>query len=248
VDLNLLPLRELALALSEMRDRRITALRTSDVGKAYEPLVLSRAHALEQYAPKGAESKPFADELDETDRRHDSYGATLFALCESMQRMPDADPAVRAIAVKVQQTFIPSLSELNGSYASEAKKALERKPKAEAMADELKGVPVPGGKSLYEITASFLECGVRLHALLSERADIAASRAPGIPGEVAALRGSTIAILNRFRAALRDELEAKPNLPRDLEAQLFSYFDQLASMRQGGKKKRSDATEPATPT
>jgi len=245
VDLTLLPLRELALAMIELRDHRLATLRTSDIGKAYEPLIVSRADALERYAPKVPGAKPLADELEETDRLHDSYGATLFALCESIQRMPNADPAVRQIAVTVQQTFIPSLSALQGTYATEAKAALARKPKLEAMANELRSVPVPGGKSLYEIAASFLEHGARLHTLMSQRADATvASRAGAIPGDIRTLRGSTIGMLYRLRAALKDELEAKPSLPRDFEAQVFTYFDELASMRHDDKKKRSDATSP----
>ena len=45
------------------------------------------------------------------------------------------------------------------------------------------------------------------------------------------LRVSTIGLLGRARASLADELDAKAALPRNLDARIFGYFDELASMR-----------------
>ena len=65
---------------------------------------------------------------------------------------------------------------------------------------------------------------------MSERARVAA-KTTGARSEAGTLRTSTIGLISRARATLADELDAKPSLPRNLDALVFGYFDELVNMR-----------------
>jgi len=81
--------------------------------------------------------------------------------------------------------------------------------------------------TMYLWADEFLKAGEELDSLLSLRADEDA----GDRSAVLTLRPAAIALLNRFRAAVDDELAMNPALPRDLDKQLFAYLDQLEDMR-----------------
>lgn len=58
-----------------------------------------------------------------------------------------------------------------------------------------------------------------------------------------------MAVLGRFRGALRDELSVNPALPKDLDAQVFGYFDELDGIRAAAlaARPRKAAPAPGTP-
>ncbi len=81
-------------------------------------------------------------------------------------------------------------------------------------------------------------------ALLGQRADADT----GARSKAGKIRTSTLAVLGRFRGALGDEVEVNKALPRDLDAQVFGLFDQLAQMRADALAgKKSPTPAPATP-
>lgn len=51
-------------------------------------------------------------------------------------------------------------------------------------------------------------------------------------------------MLGRLRAAIADELNHHPKLPRDLDAKVFSYFDELHGPRElAARAKKKAATK-----
>jgi hypothetical protein len=54
-------------------------------------------------------------------------------------------------------------------------------------------------------------------------------------------------VLGRFRGALRDELSVNPALPKDLDAQVFGYLDELDGMRATALAARPRKAAPAPP-
>jgi hypothetical protein len=53
----------------------------------------------------------------------------------------------------------------------------------------------------------------------------------GVRGPLPTPTAQGIALVKRFRAAVADEVEMDTQLPRDLDTQLFAYFDQLQEAR-----------------
>ena len=68
----------------------------------------------------------------------------------------------------------------------------------------------------------------KLSTLLSMRGDIDTKARKA----ASKLRSETVGLLNRLRAALADDIAVNPSLPRDLDAQLFGYFDVLEAQRK----------------
>lgn len=222
-----LTLSDLKLGLADLLDRRQPALRRSAAGAMYEPMLAARRDAIDALPPALVSGLPLADVLATTDVRHDGFGGAVYHQTESYLRAPSVAPDVVAAARRIRATFIPALAELQASYADEARKATEREKILKDHKADLKRFPVADG-TLYDWVKGYLEAGIELDTLLSERADNPrASRK-----DAAKLRSSTIGLLGRLRGALLDELEHNPKLPPDLERQVFAYLDQLALQRE----------------
>jgi len=86
--------------------------------------------------------------------------------------------------------------------------------------------------TLYDWMLGFLQAAEGLDAALSQRsASRKMSRSPAVP-----LRSSTLSLLTRMRASLQDEIALNPTLPRDLEARIFGYFDEIAALNEGAAR------------
>lgn len=84
-----------------------------------------------------------------------------------------------------------------------------------------------------------------MDGLLRERAKLlntgenAAATAP--------LRSASVGLLGRFRDALRDEIDEEGSaLPKDHEAKLFAYIDQLAAQRASRTSEAESSPEAPT--
>lgn len=80
------------------------------------------------------------------------------------------------------------------------------RPDLARLADQLKMITVPGGKTLYVWVKEFLDDGDELGGLLADRglttASVESAKA------AAALRALTIGLLGRLRSAVQDEIAA----------------------------------------
>ena len=220
-------LSDLKLALDDLTTKRSSALTSSATGKSYEPMLLKRRDAVNALPSAFLGGKPLAVELGEMDDRHDGFGGAVWFVTEGYVRNPKT-PTEQLDAIKrIRAAFIPALGDLTASYATEAEAAIKRKPDLVTLKADLTLFPIAGGLTLLDWVTDFLDAGQSLSELLSNRADVDESGRK----DASKLRSQTIGLLNRFRGALADEVEDNTALPRNLDQQVFGYFDELESMR-----------------
>ncbi|MEP7126453.1 MAG: hypothetical protein ABJE95_36315 [Byssovorax sp.] len=226
-NLNLLTLSDLKLGLDDLYDKRHKSLVSSGTGKSYEPMLAKRRTSIDALPAALLGGKPLAVELGEKDDLHDGLGYGIWHFTEAYVRNPRT-PTEQLDAIKrIRAAFIPMLLELSASYATEAEAAIKRKPLLKTLKADLKMFPVAGGLTLLDWVTDFLDAGQSLHELLSNRADVDDTGRK----DAGTLRTTTIGLLNRCRSAIADEVDDDSKLPRNLDQQVFAYFDELESMR-----------------
>jgi hypothetical protein len=233
----------LKVALADLFDKRHDALLVSNAGKLYEPVLLDKKVRIEALPVALTGGKPFAEALNETDDVHDAFGGAIWYLTEAYLLWPDVSANVRGAIKRVRAAFIPDVDMLRAPYAEEIEAAVKHKADLVTFESDLKSIPIAEGLSLYDWCAGFVAQGEALGTLLSQRADVTGM------GRVEAgkLRGATVGTLGRFRAALVDEMSVNPNLPADLEAQVFGYFDELNEMAANAAAARKKPASEAPP-
>jgi hypothetical protein len=154
--------------------------------------------------------------------------SVVWHLTEAYLRAPKVDPKVVEAARRIRAAFIPELGQLQDSYADEAEAAARRKGELSNLEADLKLIPVAGGGTLYDWAVMYLSAGEKLSVLLSQRADIDAKKRKNAQ----ALRSETVGILNALRSGIGREVARNPELPKDLDAQIFGYFDTLEAQRE----------------
>lgn len=241
--MHMLLLADLQLGLDDLLTKRQSQLVSCGTGKTYLPLFQAKRDAIAALPPDVVGGRPLSEQLAEADLRHDAYGAAVYHLTEAYLRLARYEPAVAAEAEKIRGALIPGLSELRATFASQAASAKNRLKHLPEIEAQLHGFPVKGGDLLAWVKV-YLEAGVKLDELMSLRADAAAQKESN-RSQAGVLRSETIGLITRARLALGDELDANPSLPRNLDAQIFGYFDQLSEMRKGGGS--PDSQEPEQP-
>lgn len=232
----------LKIALADLFERRIDALRASNAGRTYEPLLRDKLARIEAL-PDPPNGKPLTEAMSETDDAHDGFGAAIWFLTEAYLRCPDVSPEIRDAIERIRETFIPELDLIRAPYADEVAAAIRHKEDLVILEADLKAIPIAQGATLFDWCSGFVSKGEELGALLSQRADIAAmSRI-----EASKLRAATVGALGRLRATLTDEISFDENLPSDLDAQIFGYFDELDYMNAmaAAARKRPAPVAPA---
>lgn len=219
---------DLFLGLKDLLTTRRADLDTSAIGKAYAPQLASRVVQLEDVAERKT-TRANATELGKADDNHDGFGQGIWLYTEAVLVTPNISEAARTSALRIREAFIPVRSVLSDSYAEEAARAKKNRGRVAELENDLKSLPVPDGKSLFDWVNGFLDAGDSLDKLLSERSTVEASASTGTSSTI--LRATTIGLLRRLREALRDEVAANANLPRDLEQRVFAYIDELANRR-----------------
>ncbi len=223
----LLNLSDLKLGLDDLHDKRHKSLISSTTGKSYEPMLANRRIAVNALPAALTGGKPLASELAEADALHDGIGISAWHMTESYFRNPNTPAEQLDAARRIRAAFIPTLLELSASYATEAEAAIKRQPLLKTLKADLQMFPIAGGLTMFDWVSDFLAAGQSLHGMLSERADVDDTGRK----DAHTLRTSTIGLLNRCRAALADEMDDNAKLPRNLDQQVFAYFDELETMR-----------------
>ena len=221
---------------------RNDALIASKAG-VYHKDELYEAHLGLGALPEVLTSTPYKVELRTTDGRHDRFGRLIYFVTEACFQDPNASAEMVAAAQQIRDAFIPSLDELTDSYATEAERAIKRKPLLVSLGDTLKKFTLPWNPSqtLLDVATSFLNEGEKLNELLNDRADVP----KGARAQALTLRNKAMAVLNRLRKDLQKEIARDSNLPRDLEQRVFGFFDTLHAMESAGKS--NDSTNNETP-
>jgi hypothetical protein len=239
-----LSLAALKIGFADLTTKRHAALVLSSAGKTYEPILLEKKALIDALPAALTGGKPLTEELTDADIVHDGFGAAIWYFTQAYERWPNVPPEVLAAIKRIQAAFITSLDDLKASYTVEAHVAIQHREDLQTLEADLKLIPVAGGLSLYDWAMGFVVGGDLVGTLLSQRAD-AGTNARSDAGKI---RASTVAVLGRFRGALRDELGSNPALPKDLDAQVFAYFDELSEMRGAAlaaRPKKAAAIPPA---
>jgi hypothetical protein len=146
-------------------------------------------------------------------------------------RAPELIDAIK----QIRAAFITGLDELTVTYEAQAMAAKARKDSVADLTPKLNLFPVAGG-TLLNWVQGFLAAGETLDLLLSKRADAKDRKL------AAQLRTELIGTLTRLRKNLAVEQKNDANLPADLDAQVFGYFDMLetkaADAARGGEEGR----------
>jgi hypothetical protein len=218
---------DLFLGLKDLVTTRRADLDASAIGAAYSPQLVARAAQFEELTVRNP-ARVNVTELAHADDDHDGFGHGIWLYTEAILVAPGVSENVRRSALRIREAFIPGRSVLTDSYAEEAARAKRNQPKVAELENDLKNLPVPDGKTLLDWVNGFLDAGMTLDKLLSDRSTVEAAHDGTL---VTTLRVSTIGLLRRFRESLRDEVAANASLPRDLEARVFAYIDELADRR-----------------
>jgi hypothetical protein len=224
-----LTLADLRLVLADMLDNRADVLKSTQTGKLYGPILAAKRKALENLPDPGA-SVPHTvvEDINAVDAQHDGLGAAIWHYTEAVLGHPTISAELRDAARRVREAFIPDLGALRDSFADEAAAAAQNRPKLEKLAEDLRRFATPDGKTLHDWVAAFLDQGDKLARLLSARVPATGFEAFR---QNTALRVTTIGLLGRFRAALADEMAEHPQKPRDLDAKIFGFVDEVSQKR-----------------
>jgi hypothetical protein len=173
---------------------------------------------------------PLIEELAQKDGVHDDSILTMLNSLEAVQKSPRASASLKKTAKEIIDTLKLSPSDTAVSYPQEAINAKNREEIVAKLKGSLQLFTLPEGGTLYDIAQDYLAAARDIDALLSERTKLE-NMSETDRREVPLLRVQIIAEIGRCRAALADELKTNPNLPNNVDAQIFGYFDDLNQTR-----------------
>lgn len=225
-----LTLANLILGLDNLLDVKTALLASTQMGQSYKPVLEHKRSQLAALPESLKGKEPLTAEIAATDDVHDDSGASLWYMSEAIRLSPLSTPEQKAAAERMQKALVPERNVLRAPHADEASAAKKNREKLSGLEADLKSIPYPGGKTAYDVALNYVEAGERLDTLLQDRANIKANTA--LNEQARALRQATLKTLNNLRSALRDEIEENQALPRNLEEQLFAYFDELEGRRE----------------
>lgn len=239
-----LTINDLHLGLRDMVEGRLDAYDDLHAVKTYRVRLTERLSELRALPVASVDGEPFADELAAIDVEHDGHGGAIWFYIEAMQRSPMVSAEVKTTLEALRRRYIPTLGELKRPIADEALSAVQREPELASHKAALKAVPLPGGRTLYDWFVAWTKAGLALDETLRRRAAVASPSRAGVGG----LRGSIIGQLNRFRAAVADELEDDGERAAAVDAALFGYLDTLERRRAAASDRNVVAKEAPAPT
>lgn len=221
-----LTLADLGEGLNDLLDNRSKAVEATQTGKLYGPILAAKRKAIAHALHVAQDAK--AGDLSETDAQHDGLGGAIWHFTEAVMCQPFVSVERRDAARRIREAFIPDLGLLSDSYADEAAAAKANRPKLAALEADLRLLPTPDGRTLYEWVAAFVDKGDELARKLAARAQGSALDAFR---QQTALRVTTIGLVGRFRASLRDEIKENPSLSAAIEADVFAGFDAISQRK-----------------
>ena len=218
---------ELYLVLKDALDERGSHIGMLRAGADFLVRLRQELASLEQALGLSQDKLPLAAELAAADQRHDALGRGVRAVCDACTENPLVDPQTQARAARVRDAFVPNAGEWIESYAMEAARASQRRPKLDELGAELLALQTPDGLPLQAWVVAYLNAGRELEVLLSQRATLL-QRDPAL---LAASRYRILALLQDLRNTIQAEVRLRPDLPRDLEARIFAYVARLLATK-----------------
>lgn len=238
-----LTLHDVKLALRELLDNRSKVLTGTHAGAMFLPAIENIRNKIDGLEIRD-DGSDLTTELAHEDARHDGFAAAVWYLSEAYLALPDLPFGDRVALKMLRREILPPPHELSAPYADEAARANER---AAALTEEhrtaLRRFPVRGAKTMLEWIEAYISSGRRLERLLSQRAMAVETGEVAVsPLEAGRLRGRAVALLIQLRETLKYELHANPGRARDLDKQVFTFIDKLASSRQTSRDGWADET------
>jgi hypothetical protein len=239
-----LTLRDIELVLIDLLEKRTAALELSRIGLGYKPGLAELRRQIAE-VPETLKGKPLVDQLTEADQLHDAYGLCLWHYGQAMDAVPGLVSDLRASIARILERLVPERGALTASYVDEATDAKRHRGELAELEADLRHFPLPGDRTLYDVAEGFIAKGEQIGELLSQRTDIAAVTRTSLRQ----LRSRAMGFMMRMREAISDELLIRSELPRDLDAQIFGYLDEIAARRAtaAARAAAAHATKPETP-
>jgi hypothetical protein len=181
--------------------------------------------------------EPVALLLTATDRLHDGVGGAVFDVIEAVLRHPRMSVTKVEAAKRIRQNFTPARKVFRESYPDEASRAKKNRLKIAALEADLRLISVPHPErdgetqTLYEWVDDFISQGEKLDELLSLRAGLTPQALEEAMTKANVLRAEAIGLLGEFRKILSRELSTNVALPRNMDAVIFGYLDDLEAQR-----------------
>ena len=222
---------DVVLVLDDFYNVKIELVRPTLTFQIYDAALQEHRTWLKGIDP-GLTGRPLVEDLTGSDALHDSGVRAVHLVCTGLGQFLPLPKATRQFLLKVRDTFAPSLGATQESYADEAAAAKAREDDLEEMEPTLKAFPVAPETTLYTLVSTYIEAGKEIDTLLSQRAETKADAEHKRTKEANRIRSQTIRTINQFRETLVAEIKSKPELPRDLESRVFSYYDQLQETRE----------------
>ncbi len=189
-------------------------------------------------------NRPLAKDLGTADGHHDTLGTALWLLTEALKTHPGVEGALRDKAARIQAQFIPSLAMLKAKYKKEAQVAAFNRSKVVDFEADMRSIPTPDRRTVYDWVVEFLDSGDQIAALLDGRSKLEADE-PGV--ELVLNRTRALTLVTKARELVAEEAEKSARLPKNAEAIIFGYFDTLAAFRTTAKNEDQAPPPPVAP-
>jgi hypothetical protein len=238
----LLNLTDLRLGLEDLLTVRRGPLLRMQAGKAHEDILEQQRAAILALPAPLTGGKGFAEELALRNAENDGFGAGIWHMTEAYLRVPGVDPEIVEAARRVREAFLPDPERLRDGYVEQAAAAAVRKENLVSVVNDLVRIPVAGGSSLFDWAAGFVGAGEQIGKILAQRAEINATTRK----HAMTLHADTVRLLNELRKAVVAEIARTMGMPRDIEDEIFGYFDILEVTRIEAKQNQTMAGPSST--
>jgi hypothetical protein len=233
---------ELRVGLKDVLENKAALLGTTRNGPLYAETLRKGLAALDSLKTGGPIPAPGGLSMV-ADRRHDALARFIRKHLESYLLDPDLDLGFRG-RVERLLTFAPKLAETNLQQTEEVAAARDRRARLPDYEADLQSMSVASGGTLLEAFGRYLDAAEAIDEAIRTEASADAQQIS--QAELPALRSTLNGELTNLREAVAGEVKRDMGLPRNLAAELFSYFDEIDRRDEQRPKKKSKKGPAAT--
>jgi len=234
---------DLVRGLRELLEERREAIALVDGDGIYQRSLSAALRALE-VLPETLRTLPLKDLLALTDGEFDRAALILHKLRELAELL---EPTAGSEAAAQVFAKLAPVGITRRSYSDEAAHAYRQQGTPAAHRALLESFKFPDAKApdAYALAESFIQNGIRLDRIISGQADLA----PGNPSGANEARRQALELLSDLRRHTARAVGATPDLPRDLDDQIFMHLDELERTARTQETSRQPAAvvDSATP-
>ncbi|NUN16148.1 MAG: hypothetical protein HUU55_21180 [Myxococcales bacterium] len=202
---------------------RLVAFKQTYAALTYLALIealIARIDAL----PAALRGRPLADLLFDSDVTRDNWLRALWYYCQMVKFCPTTTEAMRQAAHSLTERFGISLSDTRDTYAENQAKAEQHEKWITVEGPILAQISTPDQRTLAAWMEDFIQSGKVFGVMLGERGDTIAE---ADRSAAMTLRGEALGLLTELRTVLRREINARPELPANLDIPIEHHADIL---------------------